>query len=123
MADRLANQVEKTEERLHSNEEERSNAKEGKESRALEEKLGEAGSLSWLLGLGLSLLPSNHLDLSPRWQQWFLRCLTFLSLWRDVQLLSQGPIGSSLDVLFLHHRLYGTHWPLSSDQHCPSEKQ
>mgnify|MGYP001321485214 CR=1 FL=1 len=65
-----------TEERLQSNED-RSNAKEAKEVRATEEKLGDAGSLSWLLGLGLSLLPSNHLDLSPRWQQWFLRCLTF----------------------------------------------
>ena len=41
------------------------------------EKLGDAGNLGWLLGLGLSLLPSNHLDLSPRWQQWFLR-LPFL---------------------------------------------
>ena len=39
------------------------------------EKLGDAGNLAWLLGLGLSLLPSNHLDLSPRWQQWFLRLL------------------------------------------------
>ena len=77
MAERFANQEEKTEpateERLHSNDE-RSNAKEAKESRVMEEKLGEAGSLSWLLSLGLSLLPSNHLDLSPRWQQWFLRC-------------------------------------------------
>ena len=81
MAERFANQEEKTEpateERLQSNEDARSNAKEAKEGRVLEEKLGEAGSLSWLLGLGLSLLPSNHLDLSPRWQQWFLRCLTF----------------------------------------------
>ena len=41
-----------------------------------------------------------------------------------MQVLShQGPIGSSLDVLFLHHRLYGTHWPLSPNQHCPSEKK
>ena len=81
MADRLANKEEEktepaTEERLHSNED-RSNAKEAKEGRATEEKLGDAGSLSWLLGLGLSLLPSNHLDLSPRWQQWFLRFLIF----------------------------------------------
>ena len=42
------------------------------------EKLGDAGNLAWLLGLGLSLLPSNHLDLSPRWQQWFLRLLFLL---------------------------------------------
>ena len=81
MADRLTSKEEEktepaTEERLQSNED-RSNAKEAKEGRATEEKLGDAGSLSWLLGLGLSLLPSNHLDLSPRWQQWFLRCLTF----------------------------------------------
>ena len=70
--DRLPNQDEEiTEERLRGNEEER--RKEAK----TEEKLGEAGSLSWLLGLGLSLLPSNHLDLSPRWQHWFLRCPTF----------------------------------------------
>ena len=86
MAERFANQEEKTEpateERLQSNEDARSNSKEAKEGRVLEEKLGEAGSLSWLLGLGLSLLPSNHLDLSPRWQQWFLRCLPsqFVSL-------------------------------------------
>ena len=64
-----------TEDRLQSKDEERSIGREAKEG-VMEEKLA-AGSLSWLLGLGLSLLPSNHLDLSPRWQQWFLRCLTF----------------------------------------------
>ena len=30
-------------------------------------------SPSYVLGLGLMLLPSNHLALSPRWQGWFLR--------------------------------------------------
>ena len=71
MAERLVNQ-EDTNEPAN---EERNSAREAKEG-ILEEKLG-AGSLSWLLGLGLSLLPSNHLDLSPRWQQWFLRFLIF----------------------------------------------
>ena len=64
-----------TEDRLQSKDEERSIGREAKEG-VMEEKLA-AGSLSWLLGLGLSLLPSNHLDLSPRWQQWFLRFLIF----------------------------------------------
>lgn len=84
MADRLVDQEEKTEEgkeglmtedRLQSKDEERYIGREAKEG-VMEEKLA-AGSLSWLLGLGLSLLPSNHLDLSPRWQQWFLRFLIF----------------------------------------------
>ena len=78
MAERLVNQEDTNEpaaneERLQSSNEERISAREAKEG-ILEEKLGP-GSLSWLLGLGLSLLPSNHLDLSPRWQQWFLRFL------------------------------------------------
>ena len=30
-------------------------------------------SPSYVLGLGLMLLPSNHLALSPKWQGWFLR--------------------------------------------------
>ena len=60
-------------ERLHGNED-TIQEKETKESIVGEEKL-RVGNLSWLLGLGLSLLPSNHLDLSPRWQQWFLRFL------------------------------------------------
>ena len=71
MAERLVNQ-EDTNEPAN---EERISAREAKEG-ILEEKFGP-GSLSWLLGLGLSLLPSNHLDLSPRWQQWFLRFLIF----------------------------------------------
>jgi len=29
--------------------------------------------LSYLLQLGSNLLPSNHLNLSPRWQSWFVR--------------------------------------------------
>ena len=119
MAERLVNQ-EDTNEPAN---EERISAREAKEG-ILEEKFGP-GSLSWLLGLGLSLLPSNHLDLSPRWQQWFLRFLIFQSCEENsVQLfLPQGPIRSSLDVLFLHHRLYGTHWPLCPNQHCPSKKK
>ena len=60
-------------ERLHGNED-TIHEKETKESIVGEEKL-RVGNLSWLLGLGLSLLPSNHLDLSPRWHQWFLRFL------------------------------------------------
>ena len=55
------------------------------------EKLGDAGNLAWLLGLGLSLLPSNHLDLSPRWQQWFLRLL-FLKE-SEQQLVFRGQSG------------------------------
>jgi len=58
------------------------------------EKLGDAGNLAWLLGLGLSLLPSNHLDLSPRWQQWFLRGqsgLLLLSCFYTI--VCMGPIG------------------------------
>jgi len=98
MADRLASKEEEktepaTEERLQSNED-RSNAKEAKEGRATEEKLGDAGSLSWLLGLGLSLLPSNHLDLSPRWQQWFLRGQSGLLLMSCFYtIVCMGPIG------------------------------
>ena len=55
------------------------------------EKLGDAGNLAWLLGLGLSLLPSNHLDLSPRWQQWFLRLLFFKE--SEQQLVFRGQSG------------------------------
>ena len=79
MAERLVNQEDTNEptneDWLQSSNKERISAREAKEG-ILEEKLGP-GSLSWLLGLGLSLLPSNHLDLSPRWQQWFLRFLIF----------------------------------------------
>jgi len=81
-----------TEDRLQSKDEERSIGREAKEG-VMEEKLA-AGSLSWLLGLGLSLLPSNHLDLSPRWQQWFLRGQSGLLLMSSFYtIICMGPIG------------------------------
>merc|ERR1719234_1081178 len=106
MADRLVNQEETTEptnedekvglmteDRLHSKEERSNGEKETKEEGTMEEKLG-AESLSWLLGLGLSLLPSNHLDLSPRWQQWFLRGQSGLLLMSCFYtIVCMGPIG------------------------------
>jgi len=116
MADRLVNQEEATnedekeglmtEDRLQSKEDGRSNGeKEAKEGGVIEEKLAKegggvieeklgAGNLSWLLGLGLSLLPSNHLDLSPRWQQWFLRGQSGLLLMSCFYtIVCMGPIG------------------------------
>jgi len=79
-------------ERLHGNED-AIHEKETKESIVGEEKL-RGGNLSWLLGLGLSLLPSNHLDLSPRWHQWFLRGQSGLLLMSCFYtIVCMGPIG------------------------------
>jgi len=75
--------------------EERSEGREGEErGRGVEGKEREEWSVGRVVGLCLSLLPSNHLNLTPRWRQWFLRGQSGLLLMSCFYtIVSLGPPG------------------------------